>query len=75
MKSYKLKAMCSYCGHKGTFVLKGKQVDTLDAYWNSPRGAVGYLQDLFPNVPAWIRSGAIDKYSGGFCICPKCCVM
>ena len=33
---------------------------------------LGYIQDLFPNVPAWIRSGAIDQYSGGFCICPDC---
>lgn len=34
---------------------------------------LGYIQDLFPKVPAWIRSGAIDQYSDGFCICPVCC--
>ena len=33
---------------------------------------LGFIQDLFPRVPVWIRSGAIDKYSDGFCICPEC---
>ena len=33
---------------------------------------MGPIQELFPNVPAWIRSGAIDQYSNGFCICPAC---
>jgi len=33
---------------------------------------VGFMQDLFPNIPAWIRSGAIDTRANGFCICPNC---
>jgi len=71
-KTWELTAVCSYCGHEETYTLEGDDVDTLITYWSMPRGMMKPIQELFPNVPAWIRSGAIDKYSDGFCICPDC---
>lgn len=67
----KIRAVCSVCGNVGEYQLSEKEADTYEQYQYYGR-QMGYLQDLFPDVPAWIRSGAIDQYSGGFCICPKC---
>lgn len=66
-----IKATCSCCGETTEFELNEKETETLKKYWCYGR-QMGMLQDLFPRVPAWIRSGAIDQYSGGFCICPEC---
>lgn len=64
-------AQCSICGNEEKFELTDEELDTFYEY--SLRGReMGMLQDIFPRVPAWIRSCCIDKYSGGFCICPKC---
>lgn len=64
-------ATCSCCGRSEDYEMTGNEAVNLAAYQIAGR-ALGRLQDLFPNVPAWIRSGAIDEYSGGFCICPDC---
>ena len=69
---YKLITKCSCCGRKGIYEMNEEEYKTLQQYQIYGR-QMGYIQELFPNVPAWIRSGAIDQYSGGFCICPDCC--
>ena len=69
---YIIKAKCSYCGREEEYQLDKKEYYTLLRYQCYGR-QLGYIQDLFPNIPAWIRSGAIDQFSGGFCICPYCC--
>ena len=66
-----LLATCSICGKKEFFELTDEEENVFRKYLCHGR-QMGYLQDLFPRVPAWIRSGAIDKYSNGFCICPRC---
>ena len=67
----RLEAKCSCCGHEEEYSLSDDEYKNLCLYYEKGRNA-GKLQELFPNVPAWIRSGAIDKRTGGFCICPKC---
>ena len=69
---YKLTVRCSCCDKEGTYEMNEEEYVTLQRYWLHGR-QLGYIQELFPNVPAWIRSGAIDQYSGGCCICPDCC--
>lgn len=64
-------ATCSCCGTTESYEMNEKETEMLGRYQVYGR-QMGMLQDLFPNVPAWIRSGAIDQFSGGFCICPKC---
>lgn len=71
MEENKIYATCSCCGETEEFELTDNELQTLYQYSLVGR-QMGKLQDLFPRVPAWIRSGAIDQYSGGFCICPKC---
>ena len=66
-----IKATCSCCGREEAYVLSKKEYETLKRYRLYGR-QLGHIQDLFPNVPAWIRSGSIDLYSNGFCICPNC---
>ncbi len=69
---YKLIAKCSCCGKEDVYEMNEEEYKTFQNYQVYGR-QMGYIQDIFPNVPAWIRSGAIDQYSGGFCICPDCC--
>lgn len=69
-----LYALCACCGKTEVYEMDEQETVTYLAYQIKGR-EMGYLQDLFPKVPAWIRSGAIDQYSGGFCICPECCGM
>lgn len=64
-------AKCSLCGTKAEYELNNEEQATYEEYLFKGR-EMGLLQNLFPNVPAWIRSSCIDKGSGGFCICPKC---
>lgn len=71
MESRTLSATCSCCGETTEFKLTQEESTTLSKY-NCYGRMLGTLQDLFPRVPTWIRSGAIDQYSNGFCICPKC---
>lgn len=70
-KRYTITAKCSYCGREEEYHLDEKEHYTLLRYQVYGR-QMGYIQDLFPKIPAWIRSGAIDQYSGGFCLCPDC---
>lgn len=59
-------AICSCCGKAGSYEMTDKEYDTLLLYqWYGRQ--MGFLQDLFPDVPAWIRSGAIHQYRDGFC--------
>lgn len=67
----KIYATCSICEKTKGFKLTDDEAKLYEEYQIYGR-QMGYLQELFPRVPAWIRSGAIDKYAGGFCICPKC---
>lgn len=67
-----LTAKCSCCGYVEKFTLTPEESEMLEYYELRSRG-IWKLQDMFPRIPAWIRSGAIDKSSGGFCICPRCC--
>ena len=69
--AYTLTAKCFICGNEGSYEMNDEERETLRKYWCYGR-QVGTLQKLFPKVPAWIRSGAIDRHSDGFCICPKC---
>lgn len=64
-------AKCSCCGKEEECYLDEKGTRTFLRYQVYGR-QLGYIQDLFPKVPAWIRSGAIDQFSGGFCLCPEC---
>ena len=68
---YKLIAKCSICGKEGIYEMNEEEYSTLQRYQVYGR-QMGYIQELFPNVPAWIRSGAINQFSDGFCICPEC---
>ena len=63
---------CSVCGKEKGFELTERETEVLRKYICYGR-QMGTLQKLFPRVPAWIRSGCIDQYSNGFCICPDCC--
>lgn len=67
----KIKARCSLCGREESYELSEQEEQTLFFYMIFGRD-LGFIQDLFPDVPAWIRSGAIDQYSDAFCICPRC---
>lgn len=67
----KLTATCSICKKVGTYETSKEENVNLKNYWSYGNKA-GYLHELFPNIPAWIRSGAIDTRSNGFCICPEC---
>ena len=69
---YKLIARCSCCGREEKYEMNAKEYIMFRRYQVYGR-QLGHIQNLFPNVPAWIRSGAIDLYSDGFCICPDCC--
>ena len=64
-------AQCSVCGRTEEYRLNDEEFETLELYQIYGR-QMGYIQDLFPRIPAWIRRGAIDQYSDGFCICPDC---
>lgn len=64
-------AKCACCGKEEIYEMNEEEALMLQKYQVYGR-QLGYIQDLFPNIPAWIRSGAIDKYSDGFCICPDC---
>ena len=65
-------AKCSCCGYEETYSLDKEERRALAEYRIAGR-AMGMIQNVFPKIPAWIRSGAIEPYANGFCICPKCC--
>ncbi len=68
---FKITAKCSCCGREENYFLNEEEFETFLDYQAYGR-ELGFIQDLFPNVPSWIRSGAIDQFSGGFCVCPNC---
>ena len=68
-------ATCACCGKTEDYQMDEKETETYFQYMRkdlSGARQMGCMQDLFPKVPAWIRAGAIDKCSDGFCICPEC---
>lgn len=67
----KLKAKCSNCNYQEEYILSEEESAILRKYECYGRH-LGKIQELFPKIPAWIRSGAIDKTTNGFCICPNC---
>ena len=66
-----LKATCSICGKTAYTILDDTEEANYRKRMTLHRDA-GALQNLFPDIPSWIRSGAIDEYSDGFSICPDC---
>ena len=69
--NYNLMCSCSCCGAEYYTILDETESENLEKYWEYGR-ELGLIQDVFPTIPAFVRSGAIDQYSNGFCICPKC---
>ena len=67
-----LKPTCSCCERTYVFKMSKEETERLIKYESYGR-SMGYLQDLFSGIPGWIRSGAIDQNSDGFCLCPDCC--
>ena len=67
-----LEACCASCGRIEKYECDVDETSMLLAYQVFGRG-MGTLQEVFPKIPAWIRAGAIDEASNGFCICPACC--
>ena len=67
-------AKCACCGKEGTYEMNENENSMFIRYQVFGR-QLGYIQDLFPDVPAWIRSVGIDLYSGGLCICQDCTAM
>jgi len=59
----KIKAICSCCGYAEIYPLTNAEADKLDHHRE-----LGMIQDILPEVPAWIRSYA----TCGFGICPVC---
>lgn len=66
-----LMCSCSCCGTEYYAILDETESENLEKYWEYGR-ELGLIQDVFPTIPAFVRSGAIDKFASGFCICPKC---
>lgn len=64
-------ARCVCCGQVGRYKMDDEEAQKFEEYQWRGR-SMGMMQNLFPKVPARIRNGAIDQYSGGFCICPEC---
>ena len=62
---------CSKCNKKAAYEMSEEETKTYMLYQIKGR-SMGTLTDLFPNIPAWILSGAIDPLANGKCICPKC---
>jgi hypothetical protein len=71
MKPITLVAECACCGKEKKLKLTKKESELYMEYLI--RGSsMGMIQDLFPRVPAWIRSCCIDQRSNSFGICPEC---
>lgn len=64
-------AECKCCGKAETYEMNESETENLLKYMFFGNQA-GHLEELFPKVPAWIRAGAIDQRSNGFCVCPEC---
>ena len=52
-------AKCAHCGKEATYDLDDDEFIMFQLYQCFGR-QLGSIQDLFPKVPPWIRSGAID---------------
>lgn len=62
-----ISTQCTCCKTIGKYELNAKETENFLRYQQYGPMA-GMIQDLLPDVPAWIRSGVTT----GFCICPKC---
>lgn len=62
---------CSVCGREGTHKMSDAECRTYMAY-KLKGHAMGHIGDLFPDIPLWIASGAIDPVSDGTAVCPEC---
>ena len=71
IEDHALEATCSYCGEIGVYIMDDEEKEKKIEYYFKGR-SMGMIQNIFPKIPAWIRSGCIDKYSNGLCVCPKC---
>lgn len=67
-----ISATCACCGKTEEYRMDERETAVLILYHVLGR-EMGRLQELFPNIPSWIRSGALDRCADGFCICPDCC--
>ena len=65
------KCNCSKCNEEGKYTLNADEVKNYMNYITKGPAA-GTMEELFPNIPAWIRTGAINKFTDGKCLCPKC---
>ncbi len=54
-----------------TYTLSGEEEKNLEQYEKIGRSA-GRLDQLFPEMPAWIRYGCLEPLSGGRTWCPDC---
>lgn len=66
-----LSCNCSICGKQGVHTLTPDETKTYMEYQIKGR-QMGALKDLFPEIPSWILSGAIEPLSNGYCECPEC---
>jgi len=72
-----LHAQCACCGNVGAYPLTQEALDKVFDYLDQMPAfgqvhPMGYVQDVFPDVPSWIRAACLSKGTDGFCICPKC---
>lgn len=70
-----LQAQCSCCRQWGMYVMSLEEEKSYDEWLEAKIYGKPHklLQEAFPKVPAWIRSGSIDyTRTNGFCICPRC---
>ena len=66
-----LRCICASCKRPGIHRMTEEEKDAYEEYRKKGRAA-GRLDKLFPNVPGWIRYGAIEPTSGGITYCPAC---
>lgn len=62
---------CAKCGKQGAYEMSEAETKLYMEYQIKGR-SMGPLQTIFPNIPAWILSGAIEPLSDGYCECPEC---
>lgn len=66
-----LTCACSKCGKQTVYEMSEDETKKYMEYQIKGR-AMGSLRDIFPNIPTWILSGAIEPLANGRCICPSC---
>lgn len=66
-----LTCTCASCKKQGRHVMTPDEKRTYDMYLRIGRVA-GRLDQLFPNIPGWIRYACLEPTYGGKTYCPKC---